>query len=76
MSLTPDQNAQLDSLVTDLRTKEDAFGVATDANDAAQSAAQAAVATASGTQQAKASAHDDLGASIDALVAFVQTLKT
>lgn len=76
MSLTPDQNAQIDALVSDLRAKEDAFGTSSDANDAAQAAAQAAVATAAGTAQSKAGAHDALGASIDALVAFAQSLKS
>lgn len=75
MSLTQDQNTKLDQLVSDLRAKEDFFGSASDSNDAAQAAAQAAVATAAGTAQAKATAHDDLGASIDALVEFAQSLK-
>jgi hypothetical protein len=76
MSLTPDQNTQIDALVSDLRAKEDAFGSASDANDAAQAAAQAAIASASGTASAKAGAHDALSASIDALVAFATSLKS
>jgi hypothetical protein len=75
MGLTADQNTQLDALVADVRAKEDAFGTASDTNDAAQTAAQAAVATAAGMLAAKNNAHDALEGSLDALVTFVQGLK-
>lgn len=75
MPLTPDQNAQIDALISDFRAKEAAFDEATIENDAAQSAAQAAVATASGTLQAKVTAHDEANASVDAMVAFLESLK-
>lgn len=67
--------AQLNTLVTDLQTKEQALADASSANDQAQSAAQAAVATANTSQVAKDAAHDDLSASVDALVAYAQSLK-
>lgn len=68
-------DAKLQQLVADIEAKEDALSSASAANDQAQSEAQAAVATAAGTLTAKNAAHDELSTSIDALVAYVQTLK-
>jgi len=53
MPLDPSQNQKLDELITDLKSKEQVLADDSDANDAAQSSAQAAVAIAAGTQQAK-----------------------
>jgi hypothetical protein len=75
MPLDPSVNAQIQTLVADLETKEQAFSDASDANDSAQTSAQAAVATAAGTLAAKNTAHDAYSASIDALVTFVTGLK-
>lgn len=66
---------QLESLVADLESKEQSLSDAGTANDTAQAEAQAAVATAAGTLQQKNAAHDALSASIDALVAYVNSLK-
>lgn len=67
--------AALDALVADLQAKESALADASSSNDQAQSAAQAAVAAAAQSQSAKDEAHDALSASVDALVAFAQSLK-
>ena len=66
---------QLEALVADVEQKETDLATASMANDQAQGAAQAAVATASTALAAKNAAHDALSTSIDALVAFVQGLK-
>jgi len=71
----PVDNTQLEALVHDVEAKEQILSDDSAANDQAQSAAQAAVATAAGTLQTKNQAHDALSASIDALVAYVQGLK-
>lgn len=68
-------DAQLQTLVDDVVAKEDALATASAANDQAQTAAQAAVATAAGTMQAKNAAHDEMSTSIDALVTYVNSLK-
>ena len=65
---------QLQALVADLEEKEQALSDASDSNNVAQAAAQAAIASAAGTQQAQGTAHDALAASVQALVAYVQGL--
>jgi uncharacterized membrane-anchored protein len=75
MPVDPGVNLKIDALIADLRSKEQSFAVASDANDVAQTAAQAAAASAASALSTKVSAHDDLSASIDALVTFVSALK-
>jgi hypothetical protein len=65
---------QLNALIADLEAKEQALLDASDANNAAQAAAQAAIANATGTAQAQSSAHDDLSVSISALTTYLGTL--
>lgn len=69
-------NTQLDALVADLETKEQALMDAGSANDAAQAAAAAAAATAAGTSAARDAAKVALNGSADALTAFVAGLKS
>lgn len=74
MPTDPAVNARITELVADLEAKEQLFSDAGDANDAAQSNAQAAVATAAGTLAAKNTAHDAFKASTAALIEFVTGL--
>ena len=75
MPLDPTVSAQIDALVADILAKRQAYSDAIDANDTAQSAAQAAIATAAGTLQAQESDHASYDSAIDTLVAFLNTLK-
>jgi len=68
-------DTRLMDLVNDVVAKEQGLSEASSSNDAAQAAAQAAVANAASTLQTKNSSHDDLSTSIDALVAYAQSLK-
>ena len=67
---------QLQNLVNDVEAKATALADASTANDQAQSAAQAAIATAAGTLTAKNVAQVAENDAIDALVAYVNSLKT
>ena len=75
MAVDPTIAQKLSDLVTVINTNETALANASDANTAAQAAAQAAVANASTTAAAQQTAHQALSDSIDALVAYVNTLK-
>jgi hypothetical protein len=67
-------NTQLQALVADLEAKEQSLSDASGANDQAQAAAQAAIASASQSLSAKNAAHDALSASVQALVTYVNSL--
>ena len=75
MAVDPTITQKLSDLVATINNDETALATAADANTAAQAAAQAAVANASVTAAAQTAAHQALSDSIDALVAYVNTLK-
>ena len=66
---------KLESLVTDIENAMNVLSDKSTVNDQAQANAQAAIAIATGAAQEKTAAHDDLDSKIDALVAYVTTLK-
>lgn len=68
-------NDRLDALIEDLRMKESSFTAASAQNDTDQAAAQASIATAASSAMVKTRAHDDLTASIDALIEFLNSLR-
>lgn len=65
---------QVQALVTDVETKLQALSDATDANNQAQTTAQAAISTAAQTAQAQTTAHDDLTTSIQTLDDYLVSL--
>lgn len=71
----PVDDTQLNALVADVEAKQQALADSTATNDTAQAAAQAADAQAAQTLAAQNAAHQALDQSIDALVAYVTTLK-
>ena len=71
----PLDRARLDALIADLTDKNDVFAARSGENDAAQTAAQAAVASASGALQAKNAANVAFDETVDALVAYVRELR-
>lgn len=74
MAVDPTQIQNLKNLFDQVGAKEQALADASDANDAAQSSAQAAIAVATGTASARVAAHDDLKASITAAEAALDAL--
>ena len=75
MAIDPTIAQKLSDLVASINGAEEALAAASDANTAAQAAAQAAVANASTTAATQQTAHQALSDDIDALKAYLDTLK-